>query len=403
MAGTIVDLGNSKWELRVSLGYDMNGKQIRKTKRITARSKQAADKELAKFYVEVTNKPVISGQKINFGEFSKLWEQRHNSKLSNTTKFRNTELLTSRLLPAFYKKQLDKISDNDILRFIEELKKVGMRKDGKDDKALSDGSIQMYYKLLRSMFNKAIQWNYLSQNPCSLIAKDDVPRTNYRRFPIWQENDLKEFLSVLETLDYSAINIKYKLMVSLALLTGARRGEFMALTWNCIDFVNKTIHINKACEVISHQPVATKSTKTPSSIRHLGIDDYTINLLKSHQSLQQEYLTEKRLTNPKQFIFLARTQPQDTEVSQSYPSSFYIWLRKFCVKHNFPKITVHSFRHMAATYALSYGVPLTTVQYMLGHTDIKTTAIYLHELEAKRKEATKILSSHFNSFRTDTK
>lgn len=56
---------------------------------------------------------------------------------------------------------------------------------------------------------------------------------------------------------------------------------------------------------------------------------------------------------------------------------------------------------MAATYALAYGVPLTTVQYMLGHTDIKTTSIYLHEVESKRKEVTRVLSSHFNSFRID--
>ena len=110
MAGTIVDLGNNKWELRVSLGYDMNGKQIRKTKRITARSEKAADKELAKFYVEVTNKPVISGQKINFGEFVILWAERYGNKLSNTTVSRNKILLDSRILPAFYKKQLDKIS-----------------------------------------------------------------------------------------------------------------------------------------------------------------------------------------------------------------------------------------------------------------------------------------------------
>ncbi len=401
MAGAIVDLGNNKWELRVSLGYDMNGKQIRKTKRITARSEKAADKELAKFYVEVTNKPVISGKKINFGEFTDIWEQRHNNKLSNTTTFRNSELLSSRILPAFYKKQLDKISANDIVHFIDTLRQVGMRKDGKEDETLSDSSVQMHYKLLRSMFNKAVQWNYISQNPCSLIAKDDIPRSNYRRFPIWQENELQKFLLVLEELDGSSVNIKYKLMVSLALLTGARRGEFMALTWDCIDFTNKTIYINKSCEVIAHQPVATKSTKTSSSVRYLGIDDYTINLLKSHRSIQHEYLEEKKLNNPKQFIFLARTQPQDTEVSQSYPSCFYIWLRKFCTRHDFPKITVHSFRHMAATYALSYGVPLTTVQYMLGHTDIKTTAIYLHELESKRKEATKVLSSHFNSFRTN--
>lgn len=400
MAGAIVDLGNNKWELRVSLGYDMNGKQIRKTKRITARSRQAADKELAKFYVEVTNKPVIAGTKITFGEFVALWTERYATKLSNSTAIRNQALLDSRILPAFYKKQLDKISDNDILRFIEELRKVGMRLDGKDEKPLSDASVQMHYKLLRSILNKSVEWKYLSKNPCDLIAKSDIPKANYRRLPIWQEDDLRRFLKLVEDLNDSPLNIKYKLMVSLCSLTGARRGEFMALTWDCIDFNNKRIFINKACEIIPHKPVGLKAPKTSSSTRWLGIDDYTIRLLQKQKEIQDEFLSEKNYTNPKQFIFLERKHTSDTnEVKQAYPTCFGNWLRKFCKENDLPKIAVHSFRHMTGTYALAYGVPLTTVQHMLGHTDIKTTAIYLHELESKKQEATNILSSQFNSFR----
>jgi len=400
MAGAIVDLGSNKWELRVSLGYDMNGKQIRKTKRITARSKQAADKELAKFYVEVANKPVIAGTKITFGEFVRLWSERYANKLSNTTVVRQQILLDSRLLPAFYKKQLDKISDTDILRFIEELRKIGMRMDGKNESTLSDASVQMHYKLLRSILNKAVEWKYLSQNPCNLIAKGDIPKANYRRLPIWQEDDFRRFLKLVESLDDSPLNVKYKLMVSLCSLTGARRGEFMALTWDSIDFNNKRIFINKACEIIPHQPIGLKPPKTTLSTRWLGIDDYTIELLNQHKKIQEEYLSDKGYTNPKQFIFLERKHTSGTnEVRQAFPTCFSSWLHKFCKENALPKITVHSFRHMTGTYALAYGVPLTTVQHMLGHTDIKTTAIYLHELESKRQEATNILSSQFNSFR----
>lgn len=163
----------------------------------------------------------------------------------------------------------------------------------------------------------------------------------------------------------------------------------MTLTWDCIDFNNKRIFINKACEVLPHQPVGLKTPKTASSTCWLGIDDYTIHLLHQHKGIQDEYLLKKNYINPKQFIFIERKHTSDTnEVRQAFPTCFSSWLRKFCAENNLPKITVHSFRHMTGTYALAYGVPLTTVQHMLGHTDIKTTAIYLHELEAKRQEAT---------------
>ncbi|WIW69892.1 site-specific integrase [Anaerosinus gibii] len=398
MPGSLVDLGNNKWELRVSLGYNINGKQIRKTKRIISKSKKAAEKELAKFYVEVTKNPVIKGDKISFGEFIEIWQQRHNQKLSNKTSYRNSELLKNRILPAFYSKQLEKITDMDIVKFIEELKKPHMRQDKRNLNTLSDGSIQMHYKLIRSILNKAVQWRYLVENPCRLIAKDDIPKANYRRLPIWQENDLKRFLATLEKISNSPRELKYKLMISLALITGARRGEFTALTWDCIDFVNARIYIEKASEAIANKPLAIKVPKTKSSIRWLNIDSYTVSLLKLQKQFQDEFLTKHHYSNPKQFIFLSR-KVINQEVSQIYPSSLYIWLSKFCKKYDFPAITVHSFRHMAASYALAYGVPLTTVQHMLGHTDIKTTAIYLHELESKRKEAVQILSKQWNQFR----
>ena len=67
-----------------------------------------------------------------------------------------------------------------------------------------------------------------------------------------------------------------------------------------------------------------------------------------------------------------------------------------------PHITVHSLRHMAATYALNHGAALTTVQSMLGHTNIRTTSIYLHPLDKQKRETAQIMSSRLQALREDT-
>ena len=54
---------------------------------------------------------------------------------------------------------------------------------------------------------------------------------------------------------------------------------------------------------------------------------------------------------------------------------------------------------MAASYALMAGVPLTSVQSMLGHTNIRTTSIYLHDVEEQRKKATAVFSNALNELR----
>ena len=71
------------------------------------------------------------------------------------------------------------------------------------------------------------------------------------------------------------------------------------------------------------------------------------------------------------------------------------WLRNFVKKYNLPKITYHELRHTHATYLLSQGTDLKTVQNRLGHTDISTTNIYVHALESSDKKATKKIDKLF--------
>ena len=66
MAGTVINRGNNKWELRISLGYDAQGKQIRRSKRVTATSMRAAKKALDEFYLEITAMPQGGEEKMLF-------------------------------------------------------------------------------------------------------------------------------------------------------------------------------------------------------------------------------------------------------------------------------------------------------------------------------------------------
>ena len=56
-------------------------------------------------------------------------------------------------------------------------------------------------------------------------------------------------------------------------------------------------------------------------------------------------------------------------------------------------------RKLNVYYAEKEGAALTTVQSMLGHTNIRTTSIYLHPLESQKKETAQIMSSQFKEWR----
>ena len=213
---------------------------------------------------------------------------------------------------------------------------------------------------------------------------------------------MQRFLQILETLPNKVSDVKHKAMFYLSLISGARAGEVTALTWDDIDWKNHAIHINKAQKYVSSKRVEISSPKTPESVRDVYVDEYVMSLLARHKENQARYLKNKGYDNPHGYIFLAIRLRNDELVPAS-PSCFSMWLNETCKKYDLPHITVHSLRHMAATYALNQGAALTTVQNMLGHINIRTTSIYLHPLETQKKETAQMMSSHLKSLREEKK
>lgn len=94
-------------------------------------------------------------------------------------------------------------------------------------------------------------------------------------------------------------------MFYLDLLTGARKSELIALTWEDIDWKNSMIHINKAQKYVNSQNVEISAPKTSESVRSLYVDAYVLDLLRQHRENQLKYLRNKGYENPHGYIFLA--------------------------------------------------------------------------------------------------
>jgi len=399
MAGSIRDLENGSWELRISNGYDANNKQRRLTKRIKATSKRQAQKALDEWNRLLSNKPHDAvDSKITFGQFVQIWDERHNSKLSETTKLGDRKRLELRILPEFWGIKIKKITAELILDFVKELQQPGENKN--TGNFLSATSVHAHYKLINQIMNKAVEWGYLTENPCSKIQKNERPRPEYHQYPIFNESDLKRFLQKVDNLKDTPTNVKHQLMFYISLLTGTRKGELSALTWDRIDFEEKSIYVDKAVQFAKGVNRDFGKPKTKSSVRKLYFDDHIVKLLKKHRFYQDLYLSNRGYCNPQNIVFLA-TRKKENRLKPVSASCFYTWLSKFAKDNGFKHITVHSLRHMAASYALSCGAPLTSVQTMLGHTNIRTTSIYLHDMEDKRKATSAILADKFEKMRSD--
>lgn len=397
MPGYKQKIGENKYRLFVSNGFRKDGKPNRATRTVIAKSDRAADKMLQEFYLEFSKKPAQISNSMLFKSFADKWLAEWSKKLSPNTYQGDCSIVNSRLKAYFGSMRLSKINAGHLVEYFAELRASRDRADNKQGK-ISAGTIFNIYKVLRRIFNKAVEWGYINTNPCNEIPKNQRPKKIYNRPDILEVDELKIFLDELFVLPDNQTNTKHKLFIYLSMLDGCRLGEHIALTWDDINWKEKSISITKSIYV-DGMSTLTKGTKTLASNRIVYLDDRAMMLLQKHKEFQEKWLIKNGLDNPAKLVFIKR---KTNSVELPSRSMFWHWLNSFLKKIGLRHIPIHSFRRMAASYALSKNVPLTAVQAMLGHSSISTTNIYLRSLSDSKKDCTNVISGIYGDLIQDT-
>ncbi|MCG6199584.1 Arm DNA-binding domain-containing protein, partial [Anoxybacillus sp. LAT_38] len=148
--------GENSWLLVVDAGYDANGKRIKRTKTVRCKTKREAEKELAKFVVEVEAGEYIAPEKITFAAFVEEWRKKHGEKnLSPTVLDSYDSYLKNHILPVFGHLRIDQVKTIQIVNFFDKLAEPGMRKDGG---VLSSTTRRYIYRVLRDVLERAVEW-----------------------------------------------------------------------------------------------------------------------------------------------------------------------------------------------------------------------------------------------------
>ena len=383
MAGNIIDMGNGKYRLRVSNGFDASGKRKYFNKTVSCASKREAEKELAKFVAAIDGGCTYSASKTTLNEFSKNWLETYvKPNLSPTTYQSYNEKLNMHILPYLGHMRLDKIQPFNIDKLYNKLlKKPTNRKDKNGNfKTLSPASVHRVHEILSSMFSSAERWNLVPYNPCTKVIKPKYRRT---KMTCYDKETSKKLINKL----LDSAPLKYKCLVLLAMLGGFRRGEIVGLHWDNVDFKNHKITVNKNACYLGGQGTNEKSPKTESSNRTIAVPTLCFNLLKKWRAEQGEMrLALGNKWHGAENIFTT----DDGKIMN--PSTGPKWFTKFLKQNNFPIIRFHDLRHTFATLLISNNVDVKTVSHKLGHASATTTMnFYVHDLESTDKASAELL------------
>ena len=403
MKGSVEKRGENSYRLIVSGGFDSQGKRIihRKTVQVegkTDRSKKKnAENELAKFLAEIERGEFYDVKNIKLKDFADMWLTKYGKhNLAKRTYIRYEELINNRIIPDLGHKKLTEIRPHQLIKFYDSLQEEGARKDGKKG-GLSPTTIIQIHRILSSMYNTAVRWEMAHSNP---VERVKPPKKKRVEVDYYDEAQTEKLVKALREEP-----LKYQVFITLALVTGARRGELAALEWTDIDFEGSIININKSAHYIEGEGMSLSETKNTHSDRKVSVPDFAIDLLKEYRKqwleiklkigdkwqekddLSQDYL---ETWEGKELLFTTWN---------GWPvhiNSLSKWFRKFLERHDLPRIKLHALRHTAATLFIAWGIPTRTVSQILGHARTSTTQdIYAKSLETVEQVASRRMHEAF--------
>jgi integrase len=380
--GSIRQRGKDSWELTVSLGKGSDGKYKKRTKNIKAKNKTQAKELLRQFIYEVETGQSTNLGNIYFIDLVNLWRQKHKNNLAIRTQQGYESNLKLRILPFFGHMKVSNIKKLHVQNFFDELKGNYVRIDGKEKK-LSNSHINNHHILLGSIFSFAIDRDYIKESPIKGIKK---LKSEKKCKNVFQKQDIVLLMDSL-----NRVPVLWRLIVTFAVISGAREGEIVALEWKHIDFENNTVKIEQSLTLKTGEGVKVKSTKT-NRARIVSIPDPIMKLLKDWQiekEVERLNAGDKWVHSwedvDRNFIF---TSP-NAFGRPLRPDSVSQWWNRFLKKNsNLKNITFHGLRHTSVSLLIDKNNAMKVISERIGHAKIGTTMdIYGHLLEEADKKA----------------
>lgn len=365
MSGTITKKSDNTWQVRMFLGRDSNGKTKHFNKTIHGSKKDAQTFLTAKLR-ERDLGSFVEPAALSVKDFLNDWlENIVRSRVREATFDGYKGIVEYYLLPAIGSERLCDLRPEHIQRFYGSLQRKG----------LSSRTVRYAHSVLSSALNHAEMQGMIFHNPCK---KCQLPKKHQTEMKYFTPDQVRQFLG-------AANDSKLFALFALAIETGMRPGEYLALQWKDIDFDNMSLAVRRTVKVKKGGGFYFSTPKTAKSNRPLTISAELLEALKVHRKEQLESKMQIRDVYRENGLVFPNEIGDPLLIGNLRKRYF----DKIVEKAGLPKIRLYDLRHTSATMLLSEGEHPKVVAERLGHASTNLTLdTYSHVLPNMQKQAT---------------
>jgi integrase len=366
-------IDSKKWRITVELGRNpKTGRRKRKYKTVKG-TKKKAQKVMLEMIKKYEQGNFSEAENITVKEYLKKWlyEYKKND-VSKRTFIDYKTIISNHLIPYLGNLKLKRLEERHIIKYQNDKLENG-RLDGKG--GLSKRSVQYHHRVLSQALKHAVSpYKFIQKNPCRGVK---APYPKQPEIHPLSQQEANQLLDKFEN-EFSFYTIIY-----VALYTGLRRGELLALRWKDLDLDNNRLFIRRSVNEIRGEGLIYKDPKTEDSKRTVDFDEDVTALLKRYLKKQFRYY------NKEEIVFLHE------DGRKIRPDLLTKKFKRKIREMGKPKTRFHDLRHTHATWLLKLGENPKVVQERLGHHDVTITLkIYSHVVPSMQKSAVKKLKNH---------
>ena len=361
MRGRIIKRkGSSNYTIVLQLGLDATTGKRKQRWIAVEGNKREADRQLAELLHDQAHGNLVKPSKVTVSQWLVQWLKDYAwPNLAPRTAEGYEHMIHKYIIPSLGNHKLTDLQPEHLQRYYSE----------RLANNLSARTVRHHHVTLHIALKTAVKRGMIIRNPADAV---DPPHFTQPEMHTIGEADLTKFLDAAQKTEYYAF-------FYLALFTGMRRSELLALRWSDVDLILCQAHVTRSLHHLRDGETVFRPTKTIKSRRSVALSPSTVQVLRNYRTKQE---TAK--------LHAGKLPQEDDLMFPWLPDTVtHAWL-KLARKVGLKDIHLHSARHSHASLLLRQGIHPKVVQERLGHSSIQVTLdTYSHVAPGLQEAAAK--------------